>query len=134
MSRLVYSRADQRLYYIHATGYTSFECRNDIWPGVNEQGQPHESLPCGDYACTAEEYPAENAPAYGRTYIETGDPRGRVIHGGGSDLPDSFAPRQGWEATYGCLRLQNEDGETLSRWMIEDGNAVPLTVQDGSYA
>jgi hypothetical protein len=33
------------------------------------------------------------------------------LHGGGSDLPDPFAMNQGWEYTYGCLRLQNTDLE-----------------------
>lgn len=35
------------------------------------------------------------------------------IHGGGSDLANSFAARQGWEYTLGCLRLQNEDNATF---------------------
>ena len=31
------------------------------------------------------------------------------IHGGGSDLPQPLAPRQGWESTLGCIRVQNQD-------------------------
>ncbi|SRR6266404_2607287 len=44
-------------------------------------------------------------------YIETGDPRHRNLHGGGSfrNITDPYAPRQGWCPTYGCTRLQNED-------------------------
>jgi hypothetical protein len=60
--------------------------------------------------------------AYGCWFIPLGDSdqhsfelHGRAgigIHGGGSDLPDPFAlPNQGWEYTFGCLRLQNADLE-----------------------
>lgn len=31
------------------------------------------------------------------------------IHGGGSDLANPFAPQQGWEYTFGCIRMQNVD-------------------------
>ena len=31
------------------------------------------------------------------------------IHGGGSDLPNPLATKQGWETTLGCIRLQNGD-------------------------
>ena len=46
-------------------------------------------------------------------YIDTGDPRGRDIHGGGSGLTDPYAPRQGWVPTPGCTRGQNEDVRRL---------------------
>ena len=59
--------------------------------------------------------------AYGCWFFPLGDSQqhsfaqhGRAgvgIHGGGSDLPDSFAWRQGWEYTLGCIRLQNWDLE-----------------------
>lgn len=32
---------------------------------------------------------------------------GISIHGGGTNLPNPFAPRQGWLATHGCVRVQN---------------------------
>jgi hypothetical protein len=35
------------------------------------------------------------------------------IHGGGSGLRDPFLPRQGWQRTHGCLRVQNEDNARL---------------------
>ncbi|HEX8817223.1 MAG TPA: RHS repeat-associated core domain-containing protein [Terriglobales bacterium] len=49
--------------------------------------------------------------AYGPAgaFIDTGDPRGRDIHGGGSGLPDPMAPYQGWVPTLGCTRGQNAD-------------------------
>jgi hypothetical protein len=61
------------------------------------------------------------------------------IHGGGSDLPDPFAFHQGWEWTYGCLRLQNSDNENTLVPFVKailaqnPGNpmAVTLTVSWG---
>jgi hypothetical protein len=53
--------------------------------------------------------------AFGISKIYTTDNRQRWIHGGGSDLDDPLAPRQGWEKTKGCTRGQNEDVEQLCR-------------------
>lgn len=132
--RLVYSRMDQRLYAVSGDGtFTSIECRDAFFSGYNEAGEPHESLPDGEYVCTAEPYPAEDDDAYGTVYIDTGDPRGRVIHGGGSALPNPKADEQGWYPTLGCLRVQNGPGRVISEMIIEHGNAVPLTVQEESY-
>ena len=129
--KLVFIRSDQTLIVEHDDGTaTPYECRSDFFPGHNEAGQPRESLPIGDYVVSAEEPPAENNACYGTFYITTGDPRGRDIHGGGSDLDDPYAPRQGWEGTYGCLRMQNEDGEALSRLIIDAGNSVELEVRE----
>lgn len=53
------------------------------------------------------------------------------IHGGGSDLPDPFAPQQGWEWTFGCLRLQNEDNAVFAnsvKWIQHNGGTVYLDV------
>jgi RHS repeat-associated protein len=76
----------------------------------------------------------DRSPAYGPTgaYLNTGDPRGRDIHGGGSGLLDPYAPRQGWVPTRGCTRGQNEDIQELNR-RIRDfkrrhpGVAIPYT-------
>jgi RHS repeat-associated protein len=46
-------------------------------------------------------------------YVDTGDPRGRDIHGGGAGLSNPYAPRQGWRPTDGCTRGQNEDVQRL---------------------
>lgn len=51
--------------------------------------------------------------AFGTAKVRTTDPRYRWIHGGGTGLPDPYAPRQGWKPTQGCTRAQNEDVETL---------------------
>jgi hypothetical protein len=129
--KLVYSRNNDIITYYRDDGSNySYECHHDFEEGLNENEEPRATLPNGEYTATAEEYPAENSKAYGRTYIDTGDSRGRVVHGGGSGCEDPFAPKQGWVPTYGCLRMQNIDGEELSRLIIEDGNGVPFTVGD----
>jgi len=68
-----------------------------------------------------------NAPAYGPggAYIDTGDPRGRDIHGGGTGLPDPYAPRQGWVPTHGCTRGQNEDVQELNRRITDFQQSHP---------
>ena len=55
--------------------------------------------------------------AYGPdgSYIDTGDSRGRDIHGGGTGLKDPFAPNQGWKPTMGCTRGQNDDVKRLGQ-------------------
>lgn len=53
------------------------------------------------------------------------------LHGGGSDVPDPFADEQGWEDTFGCIRLQNEDNATLVdsiQYVQANGGAVFLDV------
>ncbi len=43
-------------------------------------------------------------------YIDTGDPRGRDIHGGGgANEKEAIKARQGWRPTFGCTRGQNKD-------------------------
>ena len=131
MSNLVFSRSENTITYYRDDGSNySYECRWDFEEGYNENGEARESLPIGNYVANAEEPPAENSPAYGTFYIATGDFRGRDIHGGGSSLDDPYADKQGWLYTYGCLRMQNIDGQELSRLMIEDGNNVALEVKE----
>lgn len=107
----------------------SYPCRDDFFPGVNEYGQPRASLPIGTYEHVSAEL-GDFGKSYGTFYITTGDHRGRDIHGGGNGygIPDPYAKRQGWLGTYGCLRMQNEDGEELSKMIIESGNDITLTV------
>ena len=133
--KLVYNRGIQALVVMDDSAAVAalYDCHDDFVAGKNDEEQPRASLPDGDYTVSAEE-PGQsaaeaNGPAYGTFYIKTGDPRGRDIHGGGSGLNDPFAPRQGWVPTYGCLRMQNVDGEELSRLIIDAGNAVPLEVR-----
>jgi len=131
MAKLTYSREQDIITYDSDNGNQyQYECHHDFEEGYNEKGAPRASLPLGTYTASADEPPTDNGPAYGTFYINTDDPRGRVIHGGGSSLPDPYAPRQGWLCTYGCLRMQNEDGEELSRLMIADGNGIELVVEE----
>ncbi len=133
--KLIFSRHDQSMTIFddENTPILVYECHDDFVAGENDEGQPRESLPDGNYTVSAEEpgksRAGSNGPAYGTFYISTGDSRGRDIHGGGSGLPDPFAPRQGWVPTHGCLRMQNVDGEELSRRIIDAGNAVELEVR-----
>ena len=129
--KLVYNRETQTITAAldDGTVIAEYECRDDFWAGANDEGRPRASLPDGDYIVSAEEPPARNCESFGTCFINTGDPRERVIHGGGSSLPDPFAPRQGWTPTLGCLRVQNEDGEALSRLIIDNGNAVEMEVR-----
>lgn len=130
MPKLTYVKCTQLITYEDADGnLTEFECSDDFFRGKNSEGEPRASLPVGDYIAVADEPPAEDSDEYGTFYISTGDYRGRDIHGGGSGLDNPKAPRQGWYPTLGCLRMQNEDGEYLSRMMIRDGNSIPLTVE-----
>lgn len=54
------------------------------------------------------------------------------VHGGGSDLPDPFALKQSWEYTYGCLRVQNGDLESVVvpfvKFIQSHGGTVTLSV------
>lgn len=133
MANLLFVRSRKQITFTGDDGSViSFECRPDFFPTSGGGRYQHEELPDGNYTVSAD-VPGNsaanaNGPAYGTFYIETGDYRERDIHGGGSDLPDPFAPRQGWEPTYGCLRMQNEDGEELSKLILSAGNSVPLTV------
>lgn len=130
MSKLVFYKSSHSLEYEDNDGnIVAFECKDDFFPGYNSEGQPRASLPVGEYIAVADEPPAEDSDEYGTFYISTGDYRGRDIHGGGSGLDSPKSPRQGWYPTLGCLRMQNEDGETISRMMIADGNNIPLTVR-----
>ena len=131
IKEIQFQRSKQTIYAMDE-GYNvigQWECRDDFIPGYNAQGDPRGSLPDGVYTdVSAEVTNGRYGPAYGNFYITSGDPRGRDIHGGGSDLENPYADYQGWEPTYGCLRMQNADGVELSRMIIAAGNSVVLTV------
>nr|DAE03276.1 MAG TPA: putative carnitine operon oxidoreductase caia, putative carnitine operon oxidoreductase [Siphoviridae sp. ctwzt2]DAP75847.1 MAG TPA: putative carnitine operon oxidoreductase [Caudoviricetes sp.] len=128
--QLQFIRSKQRLYTMNDYGQVikPYECRSDFVPGYNDQDQPRESLPNGNYWCKAEL--GYFGDPYGTFYITTGDCRARDIHGGGSGLPDPYAPHQGWVPTLGCLRMQNADGEEVALWMMANGNNMLLEVVD----
>jgi hypothetical protein len=59
------------------------------------------------------------------------------IHGGGSGLPNPFAPQQGWMVTHGCIRVQNADNATLVPFVQQAhqrGGRVYLTVRNDGPA
>lgn len=132
-----FSRSDQTMYAMNQDYETvaSWECHDDFVEGYNEFGEPRASLPNGFYdgpngeGVVAEITEGMYGPSYGTFYITTGDHRGRDIHGGGAGLDDPYAPYQGWVPTYGCLRMQNVDGEQLAH-LIEASEKVVLTVVD----
>ena len=132
MAKIKYSQSKQRIYWIDGENMQSWECRCGFEEGYSPEGLPRETLPIGHYTVWAEDYETacNNGEAYGTGYIHTGDYRGRDIHGGGSSCEDPYAPRQGWFVTYGCLRMQNEDIEALSRLIRADGNEVELDVEE----
>lgn len=137
IKNVVFSRLSQTITTYDDAGeeICTWECRDEFEEGFNEYGQPRESLPNGVYPDIEAEIhqPGELDPAFGTFYISTGDERGRDIHGGGSSLEDPYAPYQGWRCTYGCLRMQNADGEELSAMIMEAakyGLSVTLHVGD----
>ena len=71
-----------------------------------------------------------DVPSMGLWFIPVLNTPGRAgigIHGGGTGLPDPFAPLQGWEETHGCLRAQNEDLERLVQ--MATGGGCLLSVE-----
>lgn len=139
--KLEYIRSQDVLYaYEDDNSFIkSWECRHDFFQEWTADGVPmHETLPDGNYDCYIDlpndepGAPAarNNGRAFGTFYVSTGDPRERAIHGGGSNLDDPFAPRQGWLGTHGCLRMQNEDGEELSQIIIDHDNGCVLWVHE----
>lgn len=131
LKEIQFQRSKKRIFAMDETYAVikDWECRDAFVPGYNAYGDPRGSLPLGVYhKVTAEVTYGKYGEAYGNFYITSGDPRGRDIHGGGTGLPDPYAPYQGWVPTYGCLRMQNADGVELSQMIIDSGNNVVLTV------
>ena len=76
----------------------------------------------------------DNPRSYGpaNSYLDTGDPRGRDIHGGGScranNYGDPQADYQGWCATFGCTRAQNVDVQRMSTAIQDFKSRHPNTL------
>jgi RHS repeat-associated protein len=138
LQSIYYSHNAERIYLVNNNGaiLKSWEARDNFVPGNNDKGQPRASLPNGDYIAIAKSPGVKYGKSYGTFYIDTGDLRGRDIHGGGNNkklVPDPYASEQGWVPTFGCIRMQNENGEELSILMIMYGGIMPLHVQSGGY-
>ena len=116
-----------------------FECKCP--PGTFSVGVPE---PCATRNAdgTVTRHNA-NDPAYGCFFTLLSDkgPDGPMaqhhragigVHGGGTNLPDPFALKQGWLETDGCIRLQNEDNEQtwvpFVKYILDGGGTVDLTV------
>ena len=139
-----YSHEEDTIYWVDSKGQIieSWKCRDAFAKGYDkESGLPRASLPDGDRILRAYEPGNDYGISYGTFYIDTGDPRGRDIHGGGlglstektrvddfNDKAGAYAPYHRWVSTLGCLRMQNADGEALSRLIIGQGNAVTCHV------
>lgn len=114
----MYSEAARQLKCFDPTGSLIWqaECRNSTVnngtygyfgncpPGefVLARPQVRHTVPFGFYFTLICDY-------NGHTAMQHWGRGGIGIHGGGSGLADPFAPRQGWQITEGCLRLQNCD-------------------------
>ena len=104
-----------KLFKPNVTLIFGCEARNRT---VNE-GEGHWGhCPPGEYCLGAPR--AKNTVPFGPYFVPIVDfgnfhtmrdfgREGIGLHGGGSGLPDPFAPRQGWQITEGCWRYQNED-------------------------
>ena len=106
-----------------------------------DQTRKNGNTPFGRYWCgTPEAIPAtdKDSKSYGPWFIalqpEAGVAPGRTglgIHGGGADLATPLASLQGWETTYGCIRMQNADLDRVVKaieYTAKTGGAVLLTV------
>lgn len=110
----------------------AIECRNDAThgPAFGHNGRcPRWEYPLGAPV------PTRDVP-FGFWFVpligeEQFHRAGIGIHGGGSGLKNSFAPRQGWMKTHGCLRCQNQDLDALIGLILSAqaaGGEVWLTV------
>ena len=107
--------------YVHA-GQDEYGSRCKCPPGDYSVGVPMACAIRQKDGSVIRQFPDDRA--YGCFFIPLGDSSGAFaahgrsgigIHGGGSDLPNSFALRQSppFEYTYGCLRLINIDLEQV---------------------
>ncbi len=138
----VFNDKSRKLKCFDATGKLrwTFECRNDA---QNDGYGHYGKCPKGEYELAApQEIPIEYPPsaAFGKYFIALKDVNGLWkdpyrdyigLHGGGSGLPDPFAPLQGWVITHGCFRLQNVHLARVVdsvRFTLKNGGKVYLTV------
>ena len=128
---LRYDPALNRMVFFDGENFYDYEARNR----VTSDKTPIEP---GFKSKDVQPYPFVGPkPRFGPgdcTYIETWHPNGKDIHGGGSGLPDPYAPRQGWIPTQGCIRMQNEDVDDLSTKIRgykihHPGTKIPFSVR-----
>lgn len=135
MLHLVFNRASDELKAFALDGSLAWSapCRNNtVEPGFGHWG----ACPPGEYVLERPQALAPPEVPFGAWFIALDDPHGiwfahddRAgigIHGGGSGLPDPFAPQQGWQITEGCFRLQNADLAALVG-ILEGGERFTVT-------
>lgn len=118
---LVVDRSARRLSVFKHNGEKQWGCDARAEGQHSDWASRNGDTPPGTYLCGTI-YDTRGEAAYGAYCIDlvdlTGneDDNGRAgisLHGGGSALPDPFAPHQGWANTHGCVRVQNTDLERI---------------------
>lgn len=129
----------QRLVTYQRDGTPIFSCPARCYGQHSDWTQPNGDTPPGLYR-VGQIYDTQGEAAYGQWCLdledlenqETGHGRAGIsLHGGGTGLPDPFAPYQGWLPTHGCIRLQNADLTCLTTLIFDarkSGGSVFLTV------
>lgn len=136
---IIVNGATQTLMTYQRNGQGIFRCPARCFGQHNRWQQPMGDTRPGLYR-VGQLYNTTGEAAYGEWCVdledlegqETGNGRAGIsLHGGGSGLANPFAPYQGWQATHGCIRLQNADLARLVE-IIETakniGGTVYLTV------
>lgn len=113
------SRSDLKVYQDDGTLIFECETRNaTVNVGEGHDGQ----CPLGEYQLGSPETIEPPEIPFGFDFTPILDINGLWnfhhraglgLHGGGSGLPDPFAPKQGWQITEGCWRLQNCDNQVF---------------------
>jgi len=108
-------------------GKSVFQCEARCYGQHNNWRAPNGDTPPGLYEVGVV-YDTSGESPYGEYCVdlidlegqETGNGRAGIsLHGGGSGLANPFAPYQGWQATHGCIRVQNADLTRIVR-MLKD--------------
>jgi hypothetical protein len=131
-----FSRSGEKLKIFDRNHELVFSCeaRNrTVNPGEDHWGQ----CPLGNYGIGTPETIDPPERAYGYYFTPLIDTNGLWkfhhragigVHGGGSDLADPFADRQGWEETLGCVRLANIDNKAfIGHVQASQTNQEPIT-------
>ncbi len=110
--------------------HRDFRVNGNTPPGLYELDRPQSISPrdekafaLGAWFVPLKVFVSHDSVRYGRKDIG--------IHGGGSDLPQPLAPHQGWEATHGCIRVQNVDLPRVASSVsnaLDNGNHAWLLV------
>lgn len=118
---IVVNGETQKLVAYRKDGSVVYACPARCFGQHADWTRTNGDTPPGVYRCGTI-YDTRGEASYGRWCVdledlegqETGNGRAGIsLHGGGSGLANPFAPYQGWQATHGCIRVQNADLERL---------------------